>query len=472
MRKPLIWLATLLLTLAGPAMASSYQGVPADAIFKSKQQRYGHLKYMGFYASAMQHWNFTRELAPFTNLTWVDTANQEKILARVREARDVGVGVVLSVQPLVFDAEYRLRDDYLYRLSTLQQALLSAGLMDQVTMVYPVDEPYRHASKRASTTRDQIREAIIRVNQELNTLFPGKPLGVIFSHGEVLRDDFQIPESYDWIGFDCYHSLFDCDNRPQTDHYRKLLKRMTPEQSLMAVPQAWVRYDDYEEKSGESEAQHAARKARMAKQLRKRLQHHYEIALSEPRVIAFIPFLWSMEAAPGQPEHAGFGLGDFAARFPEGGDEFQRLMQDIGTQIITGSHRYPNLSRRQTESDRLRPRNDYQLRIMDVSDNGTISAWGFNRALPHKSLRMQVAIYHEGEQVYLSKRRRSFILDDFGIPGGPRPHNPIGIHGFRHTVPRDVLNPLTGETVVVEVRIFGDRAKKENYRRAQVLQTW
>lgn len=472
MRKRLIWLAALIAALAGPAMASSYQGVSADNIYKSKQQRYGHLKYMGFYASAMQHWNFTSELAPFTNLTWVDTSNQDKILARVQEARDAGVGVVLSVQPLVFNADYELRDDYLYRLATLQQSLLSAGLIDQITMVYPVDEPYRHAAKRPATTRGQIRQAIKRVNRELNTLFPGKPLGVIFSHGEVLREDFQIPESYDWIGFDCYHSLFDCDNRPQTDHYRKLLKRMTPEQSLMAVPQAWVRYDDYERESGESEADYADRKERMAGQLRKRLLHNYEIALSEPRVIAFIPFLWSMEAAPGKSENAGFGLGDFASRFPRGGDGFQRLMEDIGRQIVTGTQRYPNLSRRQTESHRLRPKNDYQLRILDVADNGTVSAWGYNRALPHKSLRMQVAVFHEGRQVYISKRRRSFILDDFGVPGGPRPHNPIGVHGFRHTVPRDVLTALSGETVVVEVRIFGDRAKKDNYRRTRVLQIW
>ncbi len=414
MRNVLSGLTGLLLAVAMPALASGYRGVPTDAIFKTPEQRYGHLQYMGFYASAMQHWNFTRELAPFTNLTWVDTIDQQKILARVREAGDAGVGVVLSVQAMTFDSDYRLRPDYLFRLSNLQQALLAEGLMDHITLVYPVDEPFSHAAKRTVNSRDEMREALNTLNRELDTLFPGKPLGVIFSHGEVLRDDFRVPESYDWVGFDCYHSLYDCDGRPQTDHYRKLLKRMTPEQSLMAVPQTWMREDDYERKSWETRELHDARLERTARQLRKRLLHHYEIALSEPRFIAFIPFLWSMRPGESGRDYPGFGVDEFAERFPEGGAEFAAQLRDIGEQIVTGTHRYPNLSRRQTESDLLRPRNDHHVRLLEVSDNGVISAWGFNRALPHKSLRMQVALYRGDEQLYLSKRRRSFVLDDFG----------------------------------------------------------
>ena len=247
--------ATALATtvLAAPALAEGYREVPKDAIYKTDEQRYGHLRYMGFYASAMQHWNHTRELASFTNLTWIDTANQEKIIARVREAGEVGVGVILSVQAMAFDSEYRLRPDYLHRIASLQQALLAEDLMDHITLVYPVDEPYSHAAKGRQTSRREMRRALEQLNGELETLFPGKPLGVIFSHGEVLRDDFSIPASYDWIGFDCYHSLYDCDGRPQTDHYRKLRKRMTPGQSLMAVPQTWMRNDDYERESWETD---------------------------------------------------------------------------------------------------------------------------------------------------------------------------------------------------------------------------
>jgi hypothetical protein len=427
---------------------------------------------MGFYASAMQHWNFTSELAPFTNLTWVATSNRERIVDRIREAGELGVGVVLSVQPLVFDANYQLRPDYLSNLATLQQRIDAEGLMQHVTMVYPVDEPFSHAADQPANSREQIFEALLLVNRELKTLFPDKPLGVIFSHGEVLRDDFRIPESYDWIGFDCYHSLYDCDGRPQTDHYRKLLQRMTPRQYLMAVPQAWVRYDDYERRGYETRGLYERRLEKLARTLRKRLLHHYEIALSEPRFIAFIPFLWSMEPAPGGDDYAGFGVDRFASMFPQGGSEFAELLMAIGRQIVTAEHRYPNLTRSQTESNLLRPDNDYDGRILGVSEKGIISAWGINRALPHKSLRMQIAVYHQDREVYVSKRRRSFILDDLETASGQRPHNPIGVHGYRHTLPRELVTQLRGQPVIVELRIFPEHAKTGRYHRERSRLSW
>jgi hypothetical protein len=472
MRKNLAPIVALFLAILTPAMASTYQGIPKESIFKSSERRYGHLEYMGFYASAMQHWNFTGELAPFTNLTWIATSNRDLILDRLREAGEKGVGAVLSVQPLIFDAQYRLRPDYLNNLARLQQRIDAEGLTGNITMVYPIDEPYSHAAKLATNSREQMKESLLLVTRELKALFPGKPLGVIFSHGEVLRDDFSIPDSYDWIGFDCYYSLFDCDDRPQTDHYRKLLKRMTPEQSLMAVPQAWVRYADYKRKDYENDKLYEARQEKLVRRLRKRLLHHYEIALSEPRFIAFMPFLWSMEPAPGASENAGFGVERFEEMFPEGGSEFKSLIKSIGTQIVTASHRYPNLSRGQTESNLLRPSNDYDGRIMGVSGKGIVSAWGVNRALPHKSLRMQIAIYHENREVYVSKRRRSFILDDFEGPSGQRPNNPIGVHGYRVTLPDEIVSRLRGEPVVVELRVWGDRAKSANYHRERRQLSW
>ncbi len=57
-------------------------------------------------------------------------------------------------------------------------------------------------------------------------------------------------------------------------------------------------------------------------------------------------------------------------------------------------------------------------------------------------------------------------------PGGPRPHNPIGIHGYRHTLPKDLVSELRGEEITVEVRLFGDRAGKQKYRRVRTVVQW
>ena len=39
----------------------------------------------------------------------------------------------------------------------------------------------------------------------------------------------------------------------------------------------------------------------------------------------------------------------------------------------------------------------------------------------------------------------------------------LGVHGFRHTIPRGVLQELRGESVTLAVRIYGDRASGDDY---------
>ena len=68
--------AAAMLWGSGNALAQ-YAIVPADQVFRTDQERYGHLEYFGFYASAMGHWNFTEELALFTNLTWIHVGSAD-----------------------------------------------------------------------------------------------------------------------------------------------------------------------------------------------------------------------------------------------------------------------------------------------------------------------------------------------------------------------------------------------------------
>ena len=111
-----------------------------------------------------------------------------------------------------------------------------------------------------------------------------------------------------------------------------------------------------------------------------------------------------------------------------------------------------------------RPREDrYEARIIDVAGNGLVSAWGVNKSLPHKNLRMQLALYQGDEIVYLSGIKRSFILDE-SIRTNDRPRLPhLGVHGYRHKVPKELLQALRGENVTVEVRVYGDRNSPQAY---------
>ena len=443
------------------AMARNYAAVPADLIFDTQTKRYGHLEYVGFYASAMRHWNFTESLAPFTNLTWIEVGSVDEAILRLEEAQDSGVKATLSVQQYIFDSEYQLKPDYLFKLSELQQKILSEGLLEDIAMVYPIDEPFLRASNSASVSRAQMYLNLLQINSEIEALFPGIPIGVLFNNKELRRSDFVIPASYTWIGFDCYENMFDCKSRPFTDYYGILLQHMSPEQSLMAVSQTWVRYRDYERGTFETKKIYEQRLERLAKNLKKRLRHHYELALSEPRMVAFIPFIWSMEPAPGQPLDSGFGADQFEENFEFGGEAFVDYLTKIARDIAEQDYVYPNLSSKQTEFSLLRPRDRYVGAILDVERNGRVSAWGLNRALSHKSLRMQLVVEHEGRDVYVSGLRRSFIYDDsLTIRQLPV----LGVHGYRHRIPNAIVADLRGEDVVIKVRIYGDRATKSDFK--------
>jgi hypothetical protein len=463
MRPILIAAIFSILAIAPAAMAKDYVDIPPDSIYSDAEERYDHLEYFGFYASAMRQWNFTEFLSPVTNITWVEMPKIDDVIIRVQEAADNNVKVALSVQPFIFDTSINLKPDYYQSLVELESRLAQENLTQHIAMIYPIDEPYLRAANSETTNRQQIYSELLMVNQELGELFPDIPLGVIFGSREVVRSGFKIPDSYDWISFDCYQNMYDCRGEPFTHYYSVLLENMTDEQFLMAVPQSWVKYSDYEQNNWEPDFLYEQRLDGMVKGLKKRLRHHYELALSEPRFIAFIPFIWSLEPAPGKPDTGDFGADRFEAMFMNGGKAFLNLLLDTGEQIQAGSYDYPNLSRNQTEFSFYRPPNRYTGDILDISETGIISAWSWNKTLPHKSLRMQVVVYSNEQEIYRSGIRRSFILDH-SLSFRRSPNLPvIGVHGYRHRLPQDILDQVIDNGADVTIRIYGDRASLSEY---------
>jgi hypothetical protein len=460
-----IFIATILsiLSTSTAVMARDYVGVPPERVYSDAEQRYSHLAYFGFYASAMRQWNFTEFLSPVTNITWLEMPKIDDVVTRVQEAADNNIQVALSVQPFIFDTSINLKPDYHQTLLELESRLAEEGLTEHIAMVYPIDEPFLRASNSDTTNRGKIYEQLLVVNDELGALFPEIPLGVIFNNKEVIRSEFRIPDGYGWIGFDCYENMYDCKGAPFTHYYSVLLKHMTEDQMLMAIPQTWVKYKDYEQQSWEPDVLYKERLRAMVKNLAKRLRHHYEITLSEPRFVAFIPFIWSFEPAPDKPQSAGFGADRFEAMFVRGGEDFLDVLLNIGELIKSDNYGYPNLSRSQTEFSLLRPPNRYAGDILDISETGVVSAWGWNKTLVHKSLRMRVVVYQNEEEIYRSGIRRSFILDDSlalkTTPGLPV----VGVHGYRHRLPPDVLNEVTNNGADLTIRIYGDGSGLGNY---------
>jgi hypothetical protein len=457
-------LASLLIS----ALLAAWPTGPARAALAGLESAdspdYVHLRYFGFYASAMAHWNFTSELAPWTNLTWIHlgTANDPgaaipEIVTRVREARSAGVQATLSIEPFLFlNQRGDLRPDAEIEglLIELRAQLELEGLVGTVAMIYPKDEPFREFIRYrdpsyfdryvTGSIYEEIHADLVRANDLIKLVFPEKPIGVILSGYELQHRFFSIPENYDWVGFDCYDSLFGgCDeDRSFVRHYERLLVHMQPHQRLMAVPEAW--------------AEHAyTDRADWPDVLRRRLLHHYEIALSEPRFIAFVPFIWSFEA---DTETPGIGLDRFGETWDDGatdaGSAFVAEVLQIGWEIKRRQSVYPNLAWEETENHPLRPPSNIRASIEEVTQAGRVYAWAVDDALPHKNLRMAVRLRDErGRLLHKSRPERSFVLDH-----GRGVIATVGLHGFFYQLPRSVLERHRDRALTVEVVVYSDGA--------------
>jgi len=462
------FIALLILALSFPAgdVRAQYAGLSADDAYRSDQRRYGHLEYFGFYASAMASWNFTQELSPFTNLTWIHVGHAddpdgsiEQMIQRLQEARNAGVQATLSIEPFLFlnergdlrpDAEI---EDFLVEL---RAQIEHENLLDTVAMMYPKDEPFRefvkhrdppfHEQYITGEVYDDIYADLTQVNALVKLAFPEKPIGVILSGFELTHNFFSIPMNYDWVGFDCYSNLFSsCDDRSFVRHYAHLLEHMQAHQSLMAVPEAWVMNQN-------------AERADWPEVVLSRFRHHYEMALNEPRFVAFIPFIWSFDADGDVP---GLGLNRFPELFDDGvnnsGTAMVDQVKDIGLQIKQGEPEFPNMAYPETEDTKHRPPSNIRGEIMSITEGGLLSAWAVNDALPHKNLRVQVLVRDgSGKVVHKSVPERTFIHDPELSRSSRIDQAVIGLHGFRYQLPGEIMDRYSGLMLNAELISYTD----------------
>ncbi len=466
MKKLLFSLLLMSLAFAATDVLAQYATPPKEDLFRSPDRRYGHLEYFGFYASAMGNWNFTKRLSPFTNLTWIHVGSAKYqrsaiklIIQRLKQARSVNVQATLSIEPFLFlneRGDLRPDTDIEDFLIELRAQLEFEDLLDTVAMIYPKDEPFRefvrhrdppfHEQYITGEVYEDIHESLVHVNDLVKLVFPNKPVGVILSGHELFHNFFSIPENYDWVGFDCYANLFkSCEDRSFVQLYARLLRFMQPHQLLMAVPETWAPNKTFD-------------RADWPDILLSRLKHHYEIALSEPRFIAFIPFIWSFDSTVEVP---GLGLNRFRELFDDGVDNrgtvFVNSVKRFGQQIKYDTPGYPNMSYAQTEDIGSRPTSKIRGEIMSISSSGLLSAWAINNALPHKNLRIRIRI-RDDQDVLLHQTNptRTFIRDPELKKDKYIGRQFVGNHGYRYQIPASFRNSHKGQLLKAELVIYAD----------------
>lgn len=460
------------LVFIGSDAFAQYAHWPEEEVFSTDEERYGHLEYFGFFGSAMGGWNFTEELAPFTNLTWIQVAwlpddpaaGIEVIIQRLAEARDAGVKAVLHIEPYLFiPGEGQLQPDFVIEdfLVELRAQIEFAGLLDSVAMIYPKDEPFRNLIEERDPSfveehvtgeaYEDIHDDLVHLNGLIKMAFPESPIGVILSGYRLHHRFFSIPENYDWVGFDCYQELFrSCDDKSFVEHYAQLLEHMQTHQQLMAIPEAWAMNETLD-------------LPYWPDVLESRMKHHYEIALNEPRFVAIIPFIWSFDSDAQTP---GLGLNRFPELYDDGvnnrGTAFVDQIIDIGLEIKDGTIRHPNMASSQAENSVYRPESQIRGEIMSVSRGGLVSAWAVDDGFPHKNLRVRILVRDQnGNLVHKSSTERTFIRDpelaDLLDIDDPM----LGLHGYRYQLPASIVRLGKWQSLDVEMFTYADGFAKE-----------
>jgi hypothetical protein len=233
-----------------------------------------HIQYFGYYGSAFETvglGDYSKVTSDHANLTWIVVGNVPK---KLEEAQDLGMKAMVDIQWVFMDANYHLRPDMATSWKNFAKTILP--YRDTIAAFYPMDEPYGNGENKGVSDAE-IKNNIEAIASITKSTFPEIPVAVIFSPKEV-KASKAIPVGFDWIGFDCYGKFNDCyKGHSVTYYYNNLKSRISGSQRLMLVP--WAYKAGYPSNGDINDRNNAA-------------AQYWNLAISEPLVVAVVPFLY------------------------------------------------------------------------------------------------------------------------------------------------------------------------------------
>lgn len=242
-------------------------------VFKPDSYTGGREKlYFGYYGDTAQQYD---EVEDHVNLVWIAAWDRhpktwvECQFERTVQAAQDGNHVVIMMTNNTY-VNNQLNLAALDELDELFKKLSATPYLKHIAAVYPVDEPDGSNIDSAE---------IERVNSSIRTIMMKYPeldktaLAVFYTGSEK----YPGIEYYDWVGFDEYHH----GTRVLGAKYRRMLQRLRNDQRTMIIPGGCDKW-------------------------RQDPRPFVDFALSNPRVIAVVPFIWLDNAAP---ENTDVGLG-------------------------------------------------------------------------------------------------------------------------------------------------------------------
>ena len=175
----------------------------------------------------------------------------------------------------------------------------------------PLDEPFAvaryYAGMPASVMKAQLETAATLIKKD----FPNLPIALNES-AYALDDSFEIPQGYDWIGFDCYGSLESCGIQSTVDLLKKKMTS-TGKQRLFLIPDGVI-FSSIPADSNEEDRS-------------SRLDEYVKIAVNEPSIIGLFPFIWQSFA---EGETTIRGVSDMAESVRQHFADVGRCISSVG----------------------------------------------------------------------------------------------------------------------------------------------
>ncbi len=236
------------------------------------------LEYFGFY-STPEYWGESKD---FSNIVFMTAENIKIDVFNLWKAVIYRQKAIIAITPIFLEynpdmeKKISLRTDYRERWD--KYASIIAPYASYIAAFYSIDEPYWNG-ENMGLSKAEIKYLCEVINTEIKAKFPNIPIAVIFTAAEI-DDTLEIPAGYDWVGFD-YYGTFD----PILPIFNILKNKLLDGQKIILVADG-VAFGTTPPSLEEQEAWVV------------RAQQYYELASSDPAVVAMIPFLWHSIQGP------------------------------------------------------------------------------------------------------------------------------------------------------------------------------
>lgn len=161
-----------------------------------------------------------------------------------------------------------------------------------VGAIYLLDEPYLNMKANYNCTHDQIYYRLDDAAKLIKARFAATKPDLVIAVVETpdfVNGDLLFPPSIDWVGFDCYPTLYGgtfeaCGGHSMREYVDILKEKLSPAQRIVIVPEGYVARDLTPTPPPPPTADEESKVAELSRQ-------YIELALSEPRVVALMPFV-------------------------------------------------------------------------------------------------------------------------------------------------------------------------------------